>query len=76
MRTFEPRHETAASPLAALYPHYTEAELIEAAAQLRRYFDLAWKVFVRLEREGKLNQLNLTVPKVNPTVNPLKLTDP
>ena len=56
--------------LADLHPDYSELELNEAHARLRRYFDLAWAIFVRLEREGKLDDLNLTASKVNPTVKP------
>jgi hypothetical protein len=56
--------------LAILHPTYSRVELEEARAQLFRYFDLVWEVFVRLESEGKLGFLNLTKDGVNPTVKP------
>ena len=34
------------------------------------YFDLAWQIFTRLEKEGKLDALNLTSGRLNPTVKP------
>jgi hypothetical protein len=43
---------------------------LERREELIAYFDLAWEIFVRLERDGKLGTSNLTIPKVNPTVNP------
>ena len=58
------------SSLADLHPDYSELELNEAHARLRRYFDIAWAIFARLEREGKLDELNLTGCNVNPTVKP------
>jgi hypothetical protein len=57
-------------PLASLHPDYSELDLNEAHARLRLYFDLAWEIFMRLEREGKLDELNLTASPVNPTVKP------
>jgi hypothetical protein len=44
----------------------------EARAKLRRYFDLAWRIFERLEGEGTPADVNLTVSTVNPTVKPSK----
>ena len=64
------------SALAALHPDYSELDLNEAHARLRRYFDLAWAIFVRLEREGKLDELNLTASNVNPTVKPPESSAP
>ena len=46
--------------LATLHPGYNRLELEESRAQLFRYFDLVWAIFERLEREGKLDSLNLT----------------
>jgi hypothetical protein len=42
----------------------------ERRTELLDYFDLAWDIFVRLEREGRLDALNLTSSQVNPTVKP------
>jgi glutaredoxin-related protein len=54
--------------LASLHPDYSQLELMEAQAQLRQYFDLAWGVFSRMEE--KKRDLNLTTTKVNSMVNP------
>jgi len=43
-------------PLRTLYPTYTDAELEEAYENLMRYFDRAWKIFVRLREEGRLHE--------------------
>jgi hypothetical protein len=43
--------------LKLLHPDYTDLELKESRAQLYQYFDLAWEVFTRLEREGKLEEV-------------------
>jgi hypothetical protein len=42
----------------------------ERRDELVAYFDLAWEIFVRLEREGKLGISSLTTPEVNHTVKP------
>jgi hypothetical protein len=55
--------------LAQLHPTYSRLELEEAHAQLFSYFDLVWRIFMRLEREGKLDALNLTKKSINPTFN-------
>jgi hypothetical protein len=60
--------------LAVLHPTYSLLELEQARAQLHRYFDLAWQIFVRLEHEGKLGALNLTNQPVNLKVNARKPT--
>jgi len=65
--------------LAILHPTYSRIELEEARAQLYRYFDLVWEVFVHLESEGKLDALNLTNKPLNLKVNadkPLRPTNP
>jgi hypothetical protein len=62
--------------LAMLHPTYSNLELKEARAQLYRYFDLAWRIFVRLEREGKLDALNLTGKPVNLKLNSESLDPP
>lgn len=54
--------------LANLHPAYNRLELEEAKAKLWSYFDLVWAIFVRLEREGKLDGLNLTGKPSGPTV--------
>jgi len=56
--------------LAGLHPGYSPLELQESQAQLRLYFDLAWKIFVRQELQSSQPDLNLTLPKVNPMVKP------
>lgn len=56
--------------LAGLHPNYSPLELQESQAQLRLYFDLAWKIFVRQELQSSQPDLNLTLPKVNPMVKP------
>ena len=58
--------------LAVLHPTYSRLELEEARAKLYRYFDLAWQIFVRLEQEGKLDELNLTNKPLNLKVNAQK----
>ena len=45
-------------------------EAAELSAELHDYFDLAWEIFARLEREGKLGISDLTTSEVNPTVKP------
>jgi len=50
----------------------SQTNIDEARAKLHRYFELAWKVFIRLENEGRLDEINLTASKVNPTVKPRK----
>ena len=42
----------------------------ERRDELIAYFDLAWEIFVRLEKEGALGKSGLTNPKLNPTVKP------
>lgn len=54
--------------LAELHPDYDQVELEEARATLYRYFDLVWKIFVRLEREGSLDSLSLTPSSETPTM--------
>jgi hypothetical protein len=49
-------------PLRTLYPDYTEAELQEAYENLMRYFDRAWKIFVRLRKEGRLHEIFDNLP--------------
>ncbi len=49
-------------PLRTLYPEYTEVELEEAYENLMRYFDRAWKVFVRLRDEGRLPEVFDNLP--------------
>jgi hypothetical protein len=44
-------------PLRTLYPDYSEAQLEEAYDNLRRYFDRAWNIFVRLRAEGQLREV-------------------
>jgi hypothetical protein len=56
--------------LALLHPTYSDLELKEARVKLYGYFDLAWQIFTRLEREGKLDALNLTGKPVNLKLNP------
>jgi hypothetical protein len=58
--------------LARLHPDYKLMELEESHAQLYRYFDLAWGVFVRLEQEGKLDDI-LTELRESPTVKAAKV---
>jgi hypothetical protein len=55
--------------LALLHPSYSVLELKEARAKLYGYFDLAWQIFTHLEREGKLDALNLTGKPVNLKLN-------
>ena len=45
-------------------------EELERQNELIDYFDLAWQIFTRLEKEGKLDALNLTSGRLNPTVKP------
>jgi hypothetical protein len=56
--------------LAALHPDYSILELQESQAQLRRYFDLVWKVLIREEAAVEANRINLTSAEVNPMVKP------
>jgi len=42
----------------------------ERQKELLDYFDLAWQIFTRLDEEGKLDELNLTTRRLNPTVKP------
>jgi hypothetical protein len=51
--------------LRILHPDYTDLELEESRAQLYRYFDLAWEVFVRLEEEGKLDEVMRQITEKN-----------
>jgi hypothetical protein len=57
------------APLARLYPSYTREQLDEAYENLRRYVELGWKIALRLEREGRLDDI-LTKAGFNPTVKP------
>ncbi len=70
-------HEQSSIPehlrsLARLHPDYSRIELEESHAQLYRYFDLVWGIFVRLEQEGKLNEA-LTKQPDFPTVKTTKV---
>jgi hypothetical protein len=58
------QHETAADQ------SNETLERAERTDDLLEYFDLAWEIFVRLEREGRLGISDLTPPMVNPTVKP------
>jgi hypothetical protein len=58
--------------LARLHPDYSLIELEESYAQLYRYFDLVWGIFVRLEREGRLDDV-LTELRRSPTVKTTKV---
>jgi hypothetical protein len=61
-----PRH---LHPLVSLYPDYSREELEEAYENLRRYVEIGWKIALRLEREGRLEDV-LTKAGFNPTVKP------
>jgi hypothetical protein len=60
--------------LARLHPGYSQIELEESCALLYEYFNLAWSIFVRLEQEGRLDEVltgnvnssNVSGPKVEP----------
>jgi hypothetical protein len=56
--------------LSTLYPKYNRSDLEAAHGQLMRHFENAWSMFMRLEQEGLLDNLNLTRLKVNPRVKP------
>jgi hypothetical protein len=56
-------------PLVSLYPDYSREELEEAYENLRRYVELGWKIALRLEREGRLEDV-LTKAGFNPTFKP------
>jgi hypothetical protein len=58
--------------LARLHPDYSLIELEESHAQLYRYFDLVWGMFVRLEQEGRLDDV-LTELRGSPTVKTIKV---
>jgi hypothetical protein len=62
--------------LARLHPGYNKSQLEQAHAQLIRHLEDAWQTFLRFEREGLLNRLNLTAPQLNPTVKPLRSKPP
>jgi hypothetical protein len=54
-------------PLARLHPNYTHEELEEAYDNLRRYVEIGWQIALRLEREGRLDDV-LTKAGIHPTV--------
>lgn len=56
--------------LAELHPDYSPLELREGQAQLRQYFDIAWKIFSRMERPESATEINLTTANLNPMVKP------
>lgn len=58
--------------LVRLHPDYSLIELEESRAQLYRYFDLAWGIFLRLEQEGRLDEV-LTKLRHSPTVKATKV---
>lgn len=58
--------------LAHLHPDYSLIELEESRAQLYRYFDLAWGIFLKLEQAGKLDDV-LTKLRHSPTVKATKV---
>ena len=58
--------------LARLHPDYSMIELEESRAQLYRYFNLAWGILLRLEQEGRLDEV-LTKLKHSPTVKATKV---
>jgi hypothetical protein len=58
--------------LARLHPSYSRIELEESHALLYAYFDLAWEVFLRLEQEGRLDEV-LTGIDGSATVNGSKV---
>jgi hypothetical protein len=59
-------------PLAEMYPDYDRLRLEEAHADLYRYFDMVWEMFVRLDKEGKLEEA-LTVARKFPKVKTTKV---
>ena len=59
-------------PLAELYPVYDRLRLEEAHADLYRYFDMVWEMFIRLDKEGKLEQA-LTLARKFPKVKTTKV---
>ena len=56
--------------LAKLHPRYNRSELEQAHALLMSHFEDVWQMFLRLERDGLLQGVNLTEVEVNSTVNP------
>ena len=66
--------------LRSLYPDYSDAELREAYDNLRRYFELGWRIFTRLQKERKIGAFDKEQPnsydvlKVDshPTINSLQ----
>jgi hypothetical protein len=43
--------------LRELHPNYTDEELQESYLQLTDYFESVWKMFCRIEAEGKMDNL-------------------
>lgn len=52
----------------ALHPGYDARQAEESLENLRTFFDLAWAIFLRLEREGLLDKLDLTASSPDPTM--------
>lgn len=44
--------------IADLYPDLTPGEQAEAANNLKQYLDLVKRIYDRLEREGRLHEIN------------------
>lgn len=54
------KHTPSSDPLdrwRKLNPDATEEELRQADENMRRYSDVAWRVFLRLRREGRLDEV-------------------
>lgn len=43
--------------LRQLHPDYTEDQIHESYANLVHYFDLVWKIFVRMRADGTLDRI-------------------
>jgi hypothetical protein len=57
-----------------VYPDASEEELRQADENMRRYFAVAWRICLRLHREGRLDQV-LTNARKSSTIQ-LKLNPP
>jgi hypothetical protein len=71
----EIRIERQIEVLSRLHPTYTRRQLEECRENFLHYLDFVWKVYRRMQADGRLDSL-LTEEKVNHMVNPLSPPQP
>jgi hypothetical protein len=70
--SFDHKHtpkERQLEALKRLHPTYSRAELEECLENFVRYLDFIWKIYERMQSDGRLQKI-LTDPDFNPTVKP------